>query len=221
MIYNFTDNLDSVRKSYQESSKLYKDLDLMKRKTGDQGEPIGSGYSLDDYSVDPNEVADNDDYQNVGVGSPGYDKTVNAIQTTMNETKQPDGGLNFGSDEIMQSANLAMDIGRGFSTVSGSEKESWAQTGKWALQGGKLGMQVGGPIGAGVGAVAGAAAGVIDTFGDISKRNTMERDNTNKKNEQQFTSVELNDIKSKDEKRIKNLIDLKKNQLNYINLDNY
>ena len=267
MIYNFTDDLSKIRKSYKESSDMYKNLDFMQRKTDDQGSQIGSGYSLDDYEIPQDgkpvnskiqdinktyqgvigseynlptkantnpmeEIADNDDYVNLGKIADGYESTVSSIEKTSEltgegaeafsgKTGSAWKGTGSTSDIVSSGAGLATDMVSGFSTVSGSEKESWAQTGKWALQGGKLGMQVGGPIGAGIGSVAGAAAGVIDTFGDITKRNTANRKKINDENQQRFTDIELSDYQNKNESRVKNLIQLRKNQLNYIDLDKY
>jgi hypothetical protein len=210
MTYEFTQDLESAKTSYKNFNELYKNRDNLTQKMNESGGLIGDGYSIDNYEI--------------GNSAPktvqrGRNDEDSKMLENLDSGKEGFKGDGLTSETAIKGAGLALEIGKGFSTTSGSEKEGWAQAGTWGLKGGALGMQVGGPVGAAIGAGVGTIAGVVDAFGDITKRNTETRKQTDLKNEAMFTKRELDGSIQEDEKRIKALTALRKNQLNYINLD--
>ena len=138
-------------------------------------------------------------------------KELKAPQLETSKTAEASGQI-----DPMAVANLGMDMMAGFSNTAGSKKESTMHTVKWAAQGAKAGAALG-PVGAAVGGVIGLGAGVIDTFGDMNKRAKELREKTNKANDQRFTQTEMEAAAKKSEGDVAKLMQLRKNQLGYIN----
>ena len=222
MIYSFAQDLESSKNSYNNFNELYKNKDNLTRKVNESGAQIGDGYSLDNYEISSNkggeEDYDNDDYTNKG-GSKKVIKAIEKTNKTFNESDEEKENKGVTTDSVIQTAGLGLEIAQGFSTTSGSESEGWMQAGQWGLKGAEIGMSVGGPWGAAIGGVVGAGAGIYDAIADSGKRNAKKRKTVDAQNDSLFTKRELEGSMKADEKRIKQLTNLRKNQLNYINLD--
>lgn len=216
MLYNFTQDMNNIRSNYESFQDELKKNNVLGTP---ENKPIGSEYS-GEYKGEATEY-DSDEYQNQGVGSDGYNKTVKSMEKTtkmFNSDGEAKKGEGLTTDTGIAAAGFALNIGQSFSKVSGSESESWAQAGNQAVQGAKLGMQIGGPWGATIGGVIGGGAGIIDAFGDIAKRNKKEREDNEKQSEALKTKRELQYSMDNQQKDIDQKAALLKNQLNYLDL---
>lgn len=149
---------------------------------------------------------------------------MRSIQTA--DTSEKGNALNkvFGEgtgvkDNIGGIASFASGQMNMFANEAQSEKESWTGLGTSTANGVALGASVGGPLGAAIGGAVGLTTGVIDFIGDTKKRRENARTEYDKQHSDAIIQRSEDWSMEQGEKGVQKLMDLRKNQLNYLNLD--
>lgn len=174
------------------------------------------------------ENVDNDDYQNKGGSSQvqkATEKTMNAMGSAVSGESDaaPFGSINGEGSGFMNNlgsiAGFATEQVNMFSNEAQSEKESWSSFGSSIAGGASVGAMVGGPWGAAIGAAVGLITGTVDMIVDTKKRNHRDRERYGETLRLAEEKRKQDYMLQKGEESVNKLTQLRKAQLNYINLD--
>ena len=202
MAFDFLKNWEKLDgySPYGEKEKLEDEINeepltsLEKKKTGNT--------LLDNYGIDLSNKIDTT-------------KKAPTVPETDSKGKTKSGeGLT--ANTAMQIGSFGLDAANMLSTTSSSEGESWANAGKFALNGASTGMMVGGPVGAAIGGTIGLGIGVYDAISDIGKRNEETRNKIAKEESKLKTKREEEYLMEKGKSTIAKLEALVKSQKNYM-----
>lgn len=215
-IYDFSKDLGQLRLNYQSyDEKLKKELEQKEEltpKTVSKIEPKGIDQTYGkNFEAGKMELPDK--IENI------FGSETSNVETDTSKFGQIGGKGEGLEGNEMGVAQFGLEVGNALTNVAGSESESWGQAASLTMKGVTEGAKIGGPVGAAVGGIVGAGVGIYDLIADSGKRDKLQREKYNK-------DLKIKETKRQQEQRIKDgeeslskLQKLRKNQLNYLDLN--